>query len=347
MRTAGSPEVLEYRRRLAVRRVLEGYPVEEVADFLGVASRSVRRWVAACLRHGEEALASKPVSGHPPKLTGEQELTVISWLLDSPLEHGFLTECWTAPRLAQLIDNHFGIRFHPHSLNRWLQQRGFSPQKPYCVAQDRDPQAIDRWVRCDWPRIQRKVRRRDASLVFLDESGLLLMPLLHTSQAPRGYPPLLQVRLQHRIHVSVAGALWVSSDWELIGLVSEILSNDYFNNGRVAIFLHKLLRRVAGPVVLVWNGGTMHKGQPIRMVQRLYGRRLVLEPLPAYASDLNPVEQLWQYLKDTRLANFAPTNGAHLFQAVRLELEQVRFDSQRLWSFFHQSALPLPRTLRS
>jgi transposase len=47
MRDKGSPAELEHRRLLAVQRVLEGYSVEEVAEFLGVAPRSVRRWVAA------------------------------------------------------------------------------------------------------------------------------------------------------------------------------------------------------------------------------------------------------------------------------------------------------------
>jgi transposase len=345
MRTEGSAEVLEYRRRLAVRRVLEGYRVEEVAEFLGVDARSVRRWVAAFLQQGEEGLAARPPSGRPPKLNGEQELTVLSWLLDSPVEHGFTTECWTAPRVAHLIGERFGIPFHPRSLNRWLQVRGFTPQKPCRIAQERDPEAIARWVLLDWPRIQRKVRRRDGSLVFLDESGLLMMPLLRRSQAPRGYPPVLPVRLGQRQHVSVAAALWVSADWQQVGLFSRAVLNSYFNNQRIAIFLHQLLRRLPGPVVLVWNGGPMHHGELIRLVGRMYRRRLAFERLPPYAADLNPVEQLWQYLKDTRLANFAPTTGEQLLHAVHAELEPVRFDTHRLWCFFHQSALPLPRTL--
>lgn len=345
MRTEGSGDVLEYRRRLAVRRVLDGYPTEEVADFLGVDARSVRRWVAAYLERGEDALAARPASGRPPKLNGEQELTVLSWLLDSPVDHGFVTGCWTAPRVAQLIDQRFGIKFHPRSLNLWLRVRGFTPQKPQCIAQERKPEAIARWVQFDWPRIQRKVRRRDASLVFLDESGLLMMPLLHRSQAPRGHPPVMKVSMGHRQHVSVAAALWVSADWELVGMFSRTLFNSYFNSQRIAIFLHELLRRLPGPVVVVWNGGPMHHGDPIRLVQGMYRRRLAFEPLPAYGSDLNPVEQLWQYLKDTRLANFAPTSGEQLLRAVHQELCAVRFDTHRLWCFFHQSALPLPRTL--
>jgi transposase len=345
MRTEGSADVLEYRRRLAVERVVDGDPIEGVADFLGVDPRSVRRWVAAFLRGGEEALSWRPVPGRPGKLNGEQELTVISWLLDSPAEHGFSTDRWTAPRVAQLIDQRFGIHFHPRSLNRWLRVRGFTPQKPCCFAQERDPEAVAHWLQYDWPRIQRKVRRQDATLVFLDESGLLMMPLLRRSQAPRGHRPVLKVRLQHRLHVSVAAALWVSARWDAVGMFSQTLLNSYFNNQRMASFLHRLMRRIPGPVVVVWNGGPMHHGQWIRLVQQMYRGRLVFEPLPAYAADLNPVEQLWQFLKDCQLVNFAPTAGEQLLRAVHAELTQIRWDTLRLWCFFHQSALPLPRTL--
>lgn len=345
MRTEGSRDVLEYRRRLAVRRVLDGFTIEEVADFLEVDPRSVRRWVATFLHGGDAGLSSRPVLGRPCKLNGEQELTVISWLLDSPGEHGFSTDRWTAPRLAQLIEQNFGVHFHPRSLNRWLQVRGFSPQKPCCFAQERDPEAVAHWLQYDWPRIQRMVRRQDATLVFLDESGLLMMPLLRRSQAVRGYRPVLKVRMQRRIHVSVAAALWVSAGWDDVGMFSQMLFNSYFNNQRMAIFLHQLMRRVPGRVVVVWNGGPMHHGQWIGLVQRMYRSRLVLEPLPAYASDLNPVEQLWQYLKDCQLVNFAPTDGEQLRRAVHAELTQIRWDTPRLCSFFHQSALPLPRTL--
>jgi transposase len=345
MRTEGPAEVLEYRRRLAVGQVLAGDTIGEVADWLGVDSRSVRRWVAAFLHGGDEALSSRPAPGRPPKLTGEQELTVISWLLDPPAEHGFSTDRWTAPRVAQLIDQRFGVHYHPRALNRWLRARGFTPQKPCCFAQERDPEAVAHWLQHDWPRIRRKVRRQGGTLVFLDESGLLMMPLLRRSQAPRGHRPVLKVRMQHRLHVSVAAALWVSARWDEVGMFSQTLFNGYFNNQRVAMFLHRLLRRVPGPVVALWNSGPMHHGEWIRLVQRMYRGRLQFEPMPAYAADLNPVEQLWQYLKDCRLVNFAPTDGEQLLRAVHAELTQIRWDIPRLWCFLHQSALPLPRTL--
>jgi transposase len=157
MRTEGSPAVLEYRRRLAVQRVEDGYSIGEVADCVGVDRRTVRRWVAAFRQHGAAGLAAHPVPGRPPKLTPTQEKIVAPWLADNPTEHGFATELWTAPRLVLGIEQEFGIRFHPDYLITWLRQRGSTPQKPRRVHRERDDEAIAAWLARDWPRI--KTRR--------------------------------------------------------------------------------------------------------------------------------------------------------------------------------------------
>ena len=156
MRTQGSPAELERRRHLAVQRVLEGYASEEVADVLGVDPRSVRRWVAGFQQHGPAALAARAVPGRPPKLTGAQERIVRRWLADRPTAHGFATELWTASRLALLIEQEWGIQFHPDYLTRWLRQRDFTPQKPRRRPRERDDAAIARWLAQDWPRIKKR-----------------------------------------------------------------------------------------------------------------------------------------------------------------------------------------------
>jgi transposase len=146
MRTQGSPEELERRRRLAVQRLLEGYSADEVADFLDVSPRTVWRWLALYRGHGPAGLAARPVSGRPHKLTTTQEKIALRWLRDSPTEHGFPTELWSAPRLAQLIQQEFGVRLHPRYLNAWLRDRGFTPQKPQRVPRERDPTEIEAWL---------------------------------------------------------------------------------------------------------------------------------------------------------------------------------------------------------
>jgi transposase len=159
MRIKGSPQELEHRRQLAIQRYFEGYSADEIAEFLGLSTRSVWRWLASFRDLGQEGLRARPVTGRPRKLTVVQEKIALRWLRGSPVEHGFATELWTAPRLAQLIEEEFAIRFNPRSLSTWLRDRGFSPQKPERVPRERDPGAISEWLATDWPRIKKKARR--------------------------------------------------------------------------------------------------------------------------------------------------------------------------------------------
>src|SRR5690242_270738 len=146
MSAQDSAERLEERRRLAVGRVLAGYEPQEVADFLGIEVRSVYRWLAAWRQSGEAGLAALSGRGRPAKLAADQAEAILSWLACDPQEFGFATPRWTAPRLAQAIQEKFGVRFHPRYLNAWLQDHGISPQIPSRVARERDAQAIDQWV---------------------------------------------------------------------------------------------------------------------------------------------------------------------------------------------------------
>jgi transposase len=160
MRSKGTASELEARRRIAVTKLNEGWSQVQVADFLGVHSVTVAKWVARHRQHGEAGLAPRPTPGRPRFLTSKQEQSVFRWLLDKPTAHGFRTDLWTARRVADLIHRRFGVTFHPDYLRAWLRQRGYSPQKPRRRAKQKNQETIDHWVENDWPRIQKKRRRQ-------------------------------------------------------------------------------------------------------------------------------------------------------------------------------------------
>jgi transposase len=345
MRTACSTDVVEYRRCLAVQRILEGYSTQEVADFLAVAPSTVRRWLALYQRRGSDGLTTwpGPGPGRPAKLTSTQEKIVLRWLSDSPIEYGFATDLWSAPRLADLIEQAFGVQFHPHYLSTWLRQRNYTPQKPKRLHREQDPKAIRRWLAEDWPRIKQKARRRRACLLFLDESGLLMAPLLRRSWALRGQPPQSKHKAGHREKVSVAGVLWLSPARDQLGLGYQTLVNAYFSNEEVADLLGGILSGLGSPAIVLWDGGTMHKGPPIRALVEKFHGRLMIEPMPAHAPMLMPVEFVWRWLKYGRLCNFTPQDAEDLNAAVVRELDAILHNQVLLWSFFHQSDLPIQR----
>jgi transposase len=156
MDTKPSPAELEARRRLAVRRVLDGYSQKDVAAFLGVTTKAVGNWVAAYREHGDDGLAARPRRGAKPKLTPRQERAVLSWLAGSPKAFGYQTDLWTTRRLAEQIAERYGVRFNSNYLAEWLTRRGHTPQKPAVRAVERDEPAIARWVAEEWPRLKRR-----------------------------------------------------------------------------------------------------------------------------------------------------------------------------------------------
>lgn len=147
---------LERRRCLAVERANDGYTHEEIAEFLGVSTRSVRRWIAAYRRGGFDNLTAQPRPGRPPKLNVKQTETVLSWFQRSPTAFGFRTELWTAQRVTQLIQKQFGVSFNHRYICDWLSGRNITPQKPRRRPRERDQARIDAWIATDWPRILKK-----------------------------------------------------------------------------------------------------------------------------------------------------------------------------------------------
>lgn len=186
---------------------------------------------------------------------------------------------------------------------------------------------------------QKRATDHRAHLVLIDESGMMLAPLVRRTLAPAGQTPLLKQKASHRERVSLVAALSLSPLRKQLGLRFQTLERGYFNNERAAEFLRAVLRDLRGNVMVVWDRGNMHRGAPINDLLAKFPR-LELHSLPAYAPELNPVEHLWNHLKYSRFANYAPPNTKTLHQKVRKHLHHVRRSKTRLQQFFAASQLP-------
>ncbi len=108
----------------------------------------------------------------------------------------------------------------------------------------------------------------------------------------------------------------------------------------VIVFLQYLLRHLPGHVVLVWDGGSIHKRGDVKtFLQRT--QRLHVYPFPAYAPELNPIEYVWTHGKhDLSNSAHADTDqlGTHLHRSIR----RVRNSQQLLRACIKHSELPWP-----
>lgn len=172
--------------------------------------------------------------------------------------------------------------------------------------------------------------------MFLDESGVLLNPLVRRTLAPRGQTPILKVRGRCRQKVSVLAALTLSPRRQRLGLYFRTLQDGYFRTEHIAAFLRDLHTHIRGRILVVWDGWKPHAAAA-RLVA---SSRIETVTLPGYAPELNPVEQLWNYLKWTKLANDACADSNELHAKLKPLLWQTRLTSHRLHSFFLAAQLP-------
>ena len=175
-----------------------------------------------------------------------------------------------------------------------------------------------------------------AHIVFIDESGFLMIPPVQKTWAPRGQTPIIQHHEDHG-RISVISGISVSPIRKRLGLYYS-LHDGNITKFEVCDFLRYLLRHLRGHVIVVWDNGKPHKGVEIRQLCRKY-KRLHLEAFPPYAPDLNPDEGVWSQAKQA-LANGRPDTIGDLWFDLWLTLEGIRCSQRKLRACVHESDLP-------
>ena len=153
MRPKGSAAELEARRIKALDLIRGGWKVVEVAQALGVAATTVSTWKNT--PGGKRGLRAKPQHVPQCRLDGRQKRTLRAILLRGAKAAGFPTELWTTRRVAAVVQDRFGIHYHPDHLGRLLHDLGWSCQKPRRQAREQDPSAAEAWRKREWPRIKK------------------------------------------------------------------------------------------------------------------------------------------------------------------------------------------------
>ena len=155
MRPHGTPAKLEARRLRAAELLAKGMRPVDVARTVGTSPSSVTRWNEVIRKSGVEGLKAKPAPGRPPFLSETQKKKLEKILLRGPRANGCKTDLWTCPRVADVIERRFGVRYNSNYVWYVLRSLGWTCQKPERLARERDEKAIERWRREDWPRIKK------------------------------------------------------------------------------------------------------------------------------------------------------------------------------------------------
>lgn len=139
-----------------------GWQQKLIAEALGVNPVTVCNWLRRAREQGPEALRAKKPPGRQPFLS-EEEFGRLDVLLAKGAEaHGFEGDRWTAPRVAEVIEREFGVRYSDGHTCKVLKKIGWSRQKPTRRSTRRNDDAVETWRSARWDQLKKKPRAKVA-----------------------------------------------------------------------------------------------------------------------------------------------------------------------------------------
>jgi transposase len=328
----------EWRRLRTLHLKQQGWYQRDIAEALGVREETVCRWLARARDGGPESLLARSGPGRPPKLSDTQKRLIPEFLWHGAEAYGFRGQVWTRARIAKVIEEEFGVRYHKGHVGRLLQELRWTPQVPIKRAIQRDEEAIERWRVEVWPELLGKARRERRVLVFEDESGFYLLPGLVRTYAPEAHTPVIREK-QTRDHLSVMGGMTPQ------GKVYTLVKQESLNGLHTIEFLEHLLRVAGQRLLVVWDGSPIHRRTAVTEFAAATRGKIWLEALPGYAPDLNPWDEGgWHQLKNVQLANVVCRDLEELHEQFHLAVGRLRQKPHLVRSFFAQASLSLKKT---
>jgi transposase len=319
----------EYIRRTAVERVRDGEKPSEVIKSFGLCRTTIYRWLRQEAEGGEDALRSRKATGRPPVLTDRQKQQVVRWVVGKdPRQYGFDFGLWTRQIVAALILERFDIELSVTTVGRLLAELGITPQKPLRRAYERDPEAVRKWQKEEFPTLRRRAKRCGADIYFLDETGVRSDSTLGRTWGAKGRTPVVPTSGQRQSinaisAVSAKGGFWY-----------DVYSGS-LNAHRFLEFLKKFMRGRRRRVFIVLDRHPAHIAKVIAEYVQAQKGRLELHFLPGYAPELNPDEFVWQYIKTNGTAKRPLKQNESLRSRVQQDLATLKRSPALLCSFFH------------
>ncbi|HEY2968004.1 MAG TPA: IS630 family transposase [Casimicrobiaceae bacterium] len=178
---------------------------------------------------------------------------------------------------------------------------------------------------------KKNARAHGQTIVFIDESGLSERPTLVRSWAPVGQPPVIQ----YSFHWTQLSAIAGISFWRF-----------YFRFFPGAIrtpqlleFLKALRAQIRGRLLIIWDRLNVHRSRLVREWVEAQDGEVQLEFLPAYAPELNPVEGIWNHLKNREIANLCVGTIQEVGSYARRRLRSMQRRPKLITAFWQQTGL--------
>ena len=315
-------------RKRGVASVQNGQSPEVVARALGISRATMYGWLARYRDGGWAALQARKRGGRQPKLNAK----AIRWIYQTvteknPLQLKFTFALWTANMIGQVIDRKLGVKLSKASVCRLLVQLGLTPQRPVWRAYQQSPEAVQKWLQEEYPRIRRLARQKKAMIFFGDEAGVRSDHHAGTTWAIKGKTPVVS-STGARFGLNLISAVSAQGEFRFMTVKGRVGAVQFID------FIKRLLHNTTRRVFLIVDGHPAHKAKMVQRFAASVKDRFRLFFLPPYSPELNPDERVWNDLKNHAIGRQSITSPDQLKSAIISHLRWVQKSPDRVRSYF-------------
>jgi transposase len=317
-----SQERRTWVRFQAIVLAARGRTALDIAQALGCSRRAVQQWVAKYNRGGPDALTERPHPGRPRRLPTDQ-YERLRQRLDAPPRPEDGVCALRGPEIRRILEQEFGVTISLRAVYDLLDRIGYSSLMPRPQHKDSDEelQAIFKEVVPDQiEAIAAAHPGAEIRIYHHDEARFGQQGTITRVWARRGSRPRA-VRQTQYTYLFVLVAVCAET-----GSVSALIMPE-LNAAVINRFLRQLARELPAGVhaILIWDQAGYHTSSALRVP-----RNLSLILLPPYAPELNPVENLWHYLRSHHWSNRVYRDYAELEQEAIRSLCAVCLDADKI-----------------
>ncbi len=317
-------------RKRAVKAVLSGESQTSVAKIFGVSRQSVNTWVNNCKRKGKQTLVSKK-RGNPQeaKLVGHQAATIVNLITDRHPEQLKLPfVLWTREAVRDLIYKKYKIKLSVSTVGRYLKKWGFTSQKPAKRAYEQSNEAVQKWLKEEYPKIKKLSIKEKAEIFWGDETGLRSDHQTGKTYGIRGKTPVVRISAK-RFRSNVISA--INNKGKLAFSVFE----GKFTSKRFIEFLKRLIKFMKGKkIFLIVDNLSVHKSDEVKDFINENKSKIELFYLPSYSPDLNPDELLNNDLKANVFKSGRPASKTEQTLMIRNKLRSIQQNPEKVKNYF-------------
>jgi transposase len=293
---------------------MQGWTAPAIAMSVGLSRRDCQEWV---YRFNEDELAGledQPGGGRPAPLTEEQQAKIRERLDAGPTEEDRVCSL-RGVDLQTILAKEFGILRSLSGVYLLLHRLGYAYLRPRPRHHKADLEAQTAFQEQLSQRLEDIAQshpNRRLRVFFQDEARFGQQGTTTNVWAPKGSRPTA-VRQTEYEYLWVLGAVCPETG-QGEGLLSPRLNTDV-----VQVFLDEFSKTIPADehAVMIWDGAGFHTSRRLRVPANM----TVLQ-LPPYSPELNPMENLWHYLKSHYWSNRA--------YADYEELEEAAIDAWRI-----------------